>query len=105
MAGRTKQGQGVRMVMMALVAAALGGAALAGVPDIYSYARPDQVRVGHMDLDLALLFDRKVREGSVVLRLERGPEGAGAPLHLDTRDLRIAKVTAGSAGSMKPATF
>lgn len=94
------------MVIVAVLAAvSLGGAALAGVQDIHSYARPYEVRVVHMELDLDVRFDRKVLEGSVVLQLERGPAGAGAPLRLDTRDLSIGKVTAGTAGLMKPTTF
>ena len=97
----------MRLVMGVIVAAGLGGAALAGVPDIHSYARPDQVRVVHMELDLDIRFDRKVLEGSVVLQIERAATGDGTlhPLRLDTRDLSIGKVTAGSAGSMKETSF
>ena len=94
--------------MAAIVAAAgLGGAALAGVPDIHSYARPHEVRVSHMELDLDVRFDRKVLEGSVVLHLARSMRDHGPlpPLRLDTRDLTIGKVTAGNAGSMKEMSF
>jgi aminopeptidase N len=65
--------------------------------DIHSYARPDQVRVTHMDLDLEVLFEKKVLEGSALLHIERGPGASGEPLRLDTRDLEILKVTAGRA--------
>ncbi|HYE75031.1 MAG TPA: hypothetical protein VEF04_16940, partial [Blastocatellia bacterium] len=39
--------------------------------DIHSYAKPEQVKVKHLDLDLEVLFDQKKLKGSAVLQLER----------------------------------
>ncbi|MFQ5701829.1 MAG: M1 family metallopeptidase [Acidobacteriota bacterium] len=64
--------------------------------DVHSYARPDQVRVVHLDLDWDVRFERKVLDGGVVLHLERDPEAAAEPLRLDTRDLEILQVEAGT---------
>lgn len=72
------------------------------VRDIHSYARPDQVRVTHLDLDWQVDFDRKVLEGSAVLHLDRGPAGKRAPLRLDTRDLDIVAVRAAIDGDGNP---
>ncbi|MGI8989706.1 MAG: M1 family metallopeptidase [Bryobacteraceae bacterium] len=58
--------------------------------DIHSLSNPQDVLVTHADLDLDVLFDRKILNGSVTLTVERrGPENA--PLILDTRDLHIDK--------------
>jgi aminopeptidase N len=54
--------------------------------DVHSYSRPDEVRVRHIDLDLAIDFDRRVLEGTAALEFD-GP--ASGELILDTRDLRI----------------
>src|ERR1041384_8141717 len=60
--------------------------------DAHSYANSDQVRVKHVALDLATLFDRKVLKGSATLTLERlKPTDV---LKLDTHDLPIGKVEA-----------
>ncbi|MCB9885254.1 MAG: M1 family metallopeptidase [Planctomycetes bacterium] len=57
------------------------------VHDVHSFARPDQVRVQHLDLDLTLDFDAHVARGRVTLMLERiDPD---APLVLDTDGLQI----------------
>jgi len=52
----------------------------------HSFARPEEVRVKHVDLDLRVLFDRQVLEGTATLSLERT---RGREVVLDTRDLRI----------------
>ncbi|MBO0799886.1 MAG: aminopeptidase, partial [Blastocatellia bacterium] len=58
--------------------------------DAHSYANPEQVRVRHVDLDLEVLFDRKVLKGVSTLTLVRTASGTH-PLQLDTRDLKIIK--------------
>lgn len=63
------------------------------VPDVHSYANPDQVRVKHVKLNLVVQFDRKVLKGSTTLTIERKQDGAST-LKLDTRDLKIFKVEA-----------
>lgn len=73
--------------------------------DLHSYANPEQVRVRHIDLDLEVLFDRKVLNGVVTLSLERALGNAEA-LKLDTRDLKISKAEASSDGaSFTPTQF
>ncbi len=62
------------------------GAAL----DIHSCARPDEVRVRHVALELTLDFDRRRAAGSCTLDLER--RDPSAPLWLDTQGLQIAAV-------------
>ena len=57
--------------------------------DLHSYARPEQVRVRHVDLDLDVLFAGKMLSGTATLTIERA---SGSTLALDTRDLRIDKV-------------
>ena len=57
--------------------------------DLHSYARPDEVRVRHVDLDLDVLFVSKTLSGTATLTIERA---SGSTLTLDTRDLRIDKV-------------
>ena len=57
--------------------------------DVHSWSRPDQVRVRHLDLNLDVHFDRRVLEGSVILRCDRL---SGDELILDTRGLTIQAV-------------
>src|SRR5215472_3776394 len=54
--------------------------------DVHSYARPEEVRLRHLDLDLAVDFDRKSLAGSATLHYQRF---SGSDLFLDTRDLTI----------------
>jgi aminopeptidase N len=56
--------------------------------DLHSYARPDQARVRHVDLDLDVQFIGKTMSGSATLTIERV---SGSTLTLDSRDLRIDK--------------
>ncbi len=58
--------------------------------DLHSHARPDQVRVRHLDLDLRLDFDRHVVAGAVTLHLDRSDRGA--PLVLDTDGIAVSAV-------------
>lgn len=73
--------------------------------DRHSYSNPGQVRVKHLDLDLTVHFDRKILDGTATLTLVRKENGA--PLVLDTRDLKIDKVetAAKSDGPYEPAGF
>src|SRR5262249_28848853 len=50
-----------------------------GRRDIHSRARPDEVRVAHMDLDWKFDFDRRVLDGSVTLTVERAATAPAAP--------------------------
>ena len=67
--------------------------------DIHSFARPDLVRVTHLDLDLDLDFESKRIGGTVELRLDR--KDRDAPLILDTQGLDIVSVR----GSGSPRKF
>ena len=67
--------------------------------DVHSFARPSKVRVTHASLDWRVLFEQKVLEGSAVLSIARDPSATGEPLRLDTRDLQITGVTAGTSGN------
>jgi leukotriene-A4 hydrolase len=60
--------------------------------DQHSFARPDEVRVDALELDLTVDFAAHVLHGSVALQLTRAV--ADAPLVLDTRDLEIERVEA-----------
>jgi aminopeptidase N len=70
----------------------------------YSYARPEEVAVTHMDLDLTVDFERRVIAGTAALDLDqRVPAPA---VHLDTWALSIREVTAeDDRGRSKPAHF
>jgi aminopeptidase N len=57
--------------------------------DVHSYARPERVRIRHIELDLDVQFDRKILAGSATLHF---PETIEPELVLDTRDLEIHKV-------------
>ena len=61
-----------------------------GSRDGHSWSNPHEVRVTHADLDLEVLFDRKVLSGTATLAVERARPEAGA-LILDTRGLDIAR--------------
>ncbi len=65
--------------------------------DVHSRARPDQVRVKHLDLDIELDFDRKVIRGTSTLTLDKAASGEH-PLDLDTRDLKIVRTETTSDG-------
>jgi aminopeptidase N len=57
--------------------------------DVHSYARPEEVRLRHLDLDLAVDFGRKSLSGSATLHYDRL---SGNELVVDTRDLTIHDV-------------
>ncbi|HKE02916.1 MAG TPA: M1 family metallopeptidase [Blastocatellia bacterium] len=73
--------------------------------DAHSYSNPEQVRVRHVDLDLDVLFDRKVLKGASTLTIERAQVGADT-LKLDTRDLKIIQAWTSKDGTnFEPAQF
>ncbi|MEP7339981.1 MAG: M1 family metallopeptidase [Acidobacteriota bacterium] len=73
--------------------------------DAHSYGNPEQVRVNHVDLNLEVLFDRKVLRGTAALTVERTQSDADK-LKLDTRDLKILKAeAAGEGGYSTPLQF
>lgn len=76
---------------------------LVEVRDVHSFANPAQVRVKHVDLNLDVLFDRKVLKGSATLTIERKQADA-AELKLDTRDLKVSKAEVASDGKNFVAT-
>ena len=59
--------------------------------DVHSYARPDQVAVDHIDLDLTVDFEQQRLIGRASLTLKRHSDAT--VLHLDTRQLDIRAVT------------
>ncbi len=65
---------------------------LAPVQDTHTYARPDEARVTHVDLDLTVDFKRRVLEGSATLTVQRSPQAPQAPVILDTEKLTIKQV-------------
>jgi aminopeptidase N len=65
--------------------------------DPHSYAQPDQVVVTHLDLDLKVDFAHKQLDGVATLKLDWKNPSAPS-LVLDTRDLKIASVSAIDAG-------
>lgn len=78
---------------------------VAYAPDIHSHSNPNQVLVRHVDLNLDVLFDRKVLKGASTLTIERKQPDANA-LKLDTRDLKIIKAEVSADGNnFTPAQF
>lgn len=69
-------------------------------PTPHSAARPAEVRVEHLHLDLEVDFEAKTLEGVATLDLERS--APDAPLLLDTRDLEILSVRLGDADDDAP---
>ncbi|HVG56139.1 MAG TPA: M1 family metallopeptidase [Vicinamibacterales bacterium] len=63
--------------------------------DTHSYARPDEVRVTHVALDLRADFDARVLSGTATLTLQRN--GSASQVVLDTKGLEIQRVSAGKA--------
>jgi aminopeptidase N len=67
--------------------------------DVHSFSNPDQVRVRHVALDLAISFPGRTLQGNVILTVERAAGAAPeAPLILDSRDLKVAAVEASADG-------
>ena len=57
--------------------------------DVHSWSRPDQVRVRHIDLDLAAHFEQRILAGSATIHFDRLSPGE---LILDTRGLAVRSV-------------
>lgn len=68
------------------------------VPDPHSFAKPDQARVTHLELELTVRFESRTLEGIATWTLERKDDAS--TLVLDTRDLEILSVE--SAGRAVP---
>src|SRR5262245_41603991 len=66
--------------------------------DVHSYARPEHVRVRHVDLDLEVDFDRQRLRGHATLAVERTSGDRTQPLVLDSRQLRIERVETSADG-------
>ncbi len=69
--------------------------------DVHSFARPEVVRVVHMDLDWDVSFEDKVLEGTAVLHLKHHPDAVATQLHLDTMGLAVSLVESGTGGSFR----
>lgn len=74
------------------------------VEDIHSYAKPQLVKVTHVDLDWTVLFEQKIIKGSATLSIDR--KDKNAVLNLDTRDLKIERIEISDNGkSFKSTKF
>jgi leukotriene-A4 hydrolase len=73
-------------------------AAAVTVDDPHSYARPDEVRVEHIALDLTVDFAKKQLDGTATLQIKKQQPNA-AKLILDTNGLDIRKVTLQPGGA------
>ena len=61
--------------------------------DVHTFARPDQIRVTRVELDLRVDFKKKVLQGSATLAIKREPGcPSDAPLVLDTRGLEVSQI-------------
>ncbi|MCZ6767460.1 MAG: M1 family aminopeptidase/hydrolase, partial [bacterium] len=69
----------------------------------HSFAKPDQVAVEHMVLDLEIDFDAERIRGSVTLEIVN--KSGAERLYLDTRGLVIEKVTLDGAGNLAEYTL
>jgi aminopeptidase N len=72
--------------------------------DPFTYSNYEAVRVIDLALDVTVNFDEKVLDGTATLTIERLDPGAST-LVLDTNDLDIRTVEAGSDLSWSPAPF
>lgn len=80
------------VVPAAQPAVAPASTAMAPLPqDIHSFARPDEARVTHVGVDLRADFASRTLAGTATLDVQAAP-GADE-IVLDTRDLRIERVT------------
>jgi aminopeptidase N len=68
--------------------------------DAHSLSNPQHVRVEHIDLELAIDFEKREITGSAILDVQRQPGSPpGAPLLLDTRGLIINEAGTRAAGA------
>lgn len=72
--------------------------------DPHSHANTQAFQTRHLSLDLRVDFARRILDGSAELQLQRLDPQA-TTLILDTRDLDIAAVEAGTAGAMRVTTY
>ncbi|HYX20911.1 MAG TPA: M1 family aminopeptidase/hydrolase, partial [Thermoanaerobaculia bacterium] len=70
--------------------------------DPHSHARPDEVRMRHVALDLDVDFSERRLSGSATLELER-VDPAASRVHLDTRGLSIERAESGDGTRWSPA--
>ncbi|MDT8450081.1 MAG: M1 family metallopeptidase [Wenzhouxiangellaceae bacterium] len=92
------------MLAMACTPAEPPPEAIGPGPDPHSFANYEQVRIGHLELDLEADFRRRVLSGFVVLDLERTEDARR--LVLDTRDLDIRDVNrVGTDGKLEPLSW
>src|SRR5687768_15712595 len=82
---------------MTLPVLLLALAAAAPAVDVHSQGNPAEVRATHLSLDLTLGFEDKRITGRADITLAY-PAGPAAHLDLDTRDLKVARVTALGTG-------
>ena len=72
--------------------------------DHHSFANTQDYRITHIDLDLTIDFAQQVIIGTATLAIDRLSDDNTA-LRLDTRDLRIESVRAGSGDPLQDAAF
>ncbi len=65
--------------------------------DHHSYAKPQEVRVRHIALDLDVLFPERILKGSAMLVIDR--DQGNQPLRLDSRDLKVSRAEVSSDGN------
>src|SRR6516162_4650988 len=95
----------IRLGLFVWAGVCFGGLA-AHAADPHSYARPEHVRVRHVDLDLEVNFDAHVLKGRATLTVERTSKDESQPLVLDSRKLKIEKVETSADGkTFEPAHF
>jgi aminopeptidase N len=92
---------------MTLSALVLALATTAPAVDIHSQGNPAEARPTHLSLDLTVRFEDKTMAGVTVLTVAY-PKGPADHLDLDTRDLKVKKVTDAATGkalvfSLEPA--
>jgi len=63
--------------------------------DIHSYARPEEVRVTHLALDLDADFNARVLSGTATLTLQRN--ASASQVVLDTKGLQIQRISGGGS--------
>lgn len=74
------------------------GTSEARAVDVHSFARPEHVRVRHVDLDLEVDFGRRRLQGQATLTVEHVSGDEKQPLILDSRKLQIEKVETSADG-------
>lgn len=81
-----------------LLASTISDSLLAQRPLPHSVARPSEVAIKHLHLDLQVDFDAKLLSGSATLSLSR--RGGATELWLDTQGLDIRKVVDAAGGKL-----